>query len=257
MTFGIIIDALSLPQSARVDKRVPKKLLLEQSASTAADRRIIQDSIEEMQWVAALKPISIGVQEYRDAVREYQEIAILTVDLRATAKMPRIIQLIHRAIPYPLLLVAKQAEAINLSVAHKRWSQGETGKVVIEELRRTPAFRPDTPDAAEGYFLGSLALSTLPAGNLFCLYQGWLDRVTALEAAIITGVFNVPDTLERSTALHEGLINHANIRRQLNTLRAQATKEKQVNRRVELNIEIKKLENNLASIGHELANREN
>ena len=46
---------------ARVDQRVPKKLLLEHGAPTAADKRQINDGIEELLWVAALKPTTIGV----------------------------------------------------------------------------------------------------------------------------------------------------------------------------------------------------
>src|ERR1019366_787960 len=136
MSFAPVINALAIPNEALVDQRVPKKLLLEQGAPTAADKRQIQDCIEEMTWVAALKPINIGVPAFQDAVREYLEVAILTVALRSTAKPPRLIELIHRAIPYPLVLVTEHRDAVILSLAHKRWSQGEAGKVVIEDVRQ-------------------------------------------------------------------------------------------------------------------------
>jgi hypothetical protein len=144
MSFAPVIDALAIPREALVDRRVPKKLLLEQGAPTAADKRQVQDGIEEITWVAALKPINIGVPAFRDAVREYLEIAVLTVALRSTAKPPRLIELIHRAIPYPLVLVTEHRDAVTLSLAHKRWSQGEAGKVVIEDVRQVQ-LHPDTP----------------------------------------------------------------------------------------------------------------
>ena len=59
-----IIDALGLPPEARVDARVPKKLLVEQGAPTAADKRAIQDGIDELQWLAACKPTTIGVPSF-------------------------------------------------------------------------------------------------------------------------------------------------------------------------------------------------
>ncbi len=77
-----------------------------------------------------------GVPAFRDEVREYLEIAVLTVVLRAGAKMTRLTELIHRAIPYPVVLVILDGGAISISLAHKRWSQGETGKVVIEMFGR-------------------------------------------------------------------------------------------------------------------------
>jgi hypothetical protein len=241
MSFAPLINALAIPDEALVDQRVPKKLLLEQGAPTAADKRQIQDGIEEMTWVAALKPINIGVPAFQDDVREYLEIAILTVDLRSTAKPPRLIELIHRAIPYPLVLVTKHRDAVNLSLAHKRWSLGEAGRVVIEDLRQVP-LNLDTPSAEEASFLASLAVSRLPARDLFALYDGLLERLAALEAARITGAFVPPDSADRASALRDGLDTYARLQRDLAVLRTQAKKEKQLNRRVELNLEIKRLE---------------
>ena len=246
MSFAPVIDALTIPQEALVDRRVPKKLLLEQGAPTAADKRQIQDGIEEIAWVAALKPINIGVPVFRDAVREYLEIAILTVALRSTAKPPRLIELIHRAIPYPLVLLTEHRDAITLSLAHKRWSQGEAGKVVIEDVRQVQ-LQPDTPSTEEAGFLASIAVSRLPARDLFALYEGLLQRLAGLEAARITGAFAPPESAERASALREGLGVHARLQRDLAILRARADKEKQMNRRVELNLEIKRLEAELAA----------
>lgn len=248
MIFAPVIDALALPSDARVDQRVPKKLLLDQGVPTTADKRQIQDGIEDMHWIAALKPTNIGVPEYRDDVREYLEIAILTVCFRQAARPTRLIELIHRAIPYPIVLLSGQNEKISLSLAHKRWSQVEAGKVVIDNLHKTAAIDPNTLAEPETQFLSSLALSTLPATNLFTLYQAWIDRLTSLEAASITGGFIPPTSSEHSTNLRDGLANHARLQYELTTLRNQAAKEKQLNRRVELNMTIKRLEAELAEL---------
>jgi len=246
MSLATVINALAIPSEALVDQRVPKKLLLEQGAATAADKRQIQDGIDEITWVAALKSINIGVPVFRDGVREYLEIAVLTVALRSTAKPPRLIELIHRAIPYPLVLVMQHRDTINLSLAHKRWSQGEAGKVVIEDVRQV-LLNPDTPVAEEASFLASLALSRLPASDLFALYEGFLVRLAGLEAARITGAFALPESAESTALLRERLDIYVRLRRELAILRARADKEKQINRRVELNLEIKGLEAELAA----------
>ncbi len=248
MIFAPVINALALPSDARVDQRVPKKLLLDQGVPTTADKRQIQDGIEDMHWIAALKPTNIGVPEYRDDVREYLEIAILTVSFRQAAKPTRLIELIHRVIPYPVVLLSGQSEKVSLSFAHKRWSQGEVGKVVIEDIHRTTGIDPTALTKLESQFLSSLALSTLPAADLFTLYQAWIDRLAGLEAASITGSFTPPTSAEQSTILRDGLANHARLQYELTTLRNQAAKEKQLNRRVELNMTIKRLEAELAEL---------
>ena len=184
---------------------------------------------------------------FRDAVREYLEIAVLTVIFRPTAKPARLVELIHRAIPYPLLLAARHGETVSLSVAHKRWSQGESGQVVIEELRATAPFRPENPTTEEAQFLARLSVIGLPQGSLFALYQGWLDAILALEAAQITGAFR-PPTTENSAALRENLDARVQALRDLAALRAQAGNETQINRRVELNLAIKKLDARIAEL---------
>ena len=246
MSFAPILDALALPSDSRVDRRVPKNLLMEQGAPTAADKRKIQEGIEETIWVAALKPTNIGVPVFRDEGREYLEIAVLTVTLREAAKETRLIELIHRAIPYPVALIVGQGTGVSLALAHKRRSQGEAGKVVIEEMRRTAPFDPASASPQLTLFLPTLAVSCLPHRDLFALYQGWIDRVAAFEAARITGAYAPPESAERATELQEGLEAHNRLAREIAALRAQASKEKQINRRVELNLEIKRLEARLA-----------
>jgi hypothetical protein len=246
MSFAPIIQALALPPETRVEQRVPKKLLIENGAATASDKRQINDGIEEILWHAALKPANLGVPAYRDAVREYLEIAVITVTFRPMAKPGRLVDLIHRAIPYPVLLAGQQREAVSLSVAHKRWSQGETGKVVLEELRATAPFLPESPAAEEAQFLARLPVGGLPQRDLFALYQGWLDSVLALEAAQITGAFVPPSSNEHSMVLRETLDARVHALRELALLRAQAEKETQLNRRVELNLAIKSLNARIA-----------
>jgi hypothetical protein len=71
-----LVTALDLPADARVNQRVPKKLLVDNGAPTPADKREINEGIEELLWLAVLKPTTMGVPDYRDNVREYLEIAI-------------------------------------------------------------------------------------------------------------------------------------------------------------------------------------
>lgn len=248
MSMEKVIEALSLPPDACINQRIPKKLLLEQNIPTTADKHQIQDGIEEMIWVAALKPTNIGVPIFKDKLREYLEIAVITISLRASAKPTRIIELIHRAIPYPVVLITSVGESGCLSLAHKRWSQGETGKVVIEDIRRTHDFIPEALNTAEAAFIASLKISDLPNQDLYALYQGLMDCIAALGAAKISGKFALPGSKDQAHSLSANLDEHARIQREIIMLRAKAEKEKQVNRRVELNLEIKRLEEELATI---------
>jgi hypothetical protein len=183
MNTADLIAALDLPEGARVNRRVPKKLLVEHGAPTAADKRCINDGIEEVHWLAALKPTTIGVPEFRDTAREYLEIAVMSVALRSGAQAGRLAELIHRAVPYPVFLIVSQGDVLAISLAHKRWSQSETGVTVLGGDMVAADLGAGQDGGFRQAFVDALPMARQPRANLFALYQGWMDTIMALLAA--------------------------------------------------------------------------
>lgn len=257
MTVQDLIAALDLPGNCWVDQRVPKKLLVENGAPTASDKRQINDGIEEIQWLAALKPNTIGVPEYRDDVREYLEIAVLSVTLRAMndkpAKAGRLAELVHRAAPYPLVLLLNSEQTLMLSLAHKRWAQNEAGKVVLDGGMVEVALPGAAPSSAvESPFMQTLALARQPQATFYALYQGWMDNLEALLAARQTGSFKDTNSPEQAAARRQGLQDCQRLELEAVSLRAKAAKEKQLARQVELNLALKRVQAQLASARKQL-----
>jgi len=238
-----VIAALELPAGARVDRRVPKTLLVEHGAPTAADKRRINEGIEEVHWVATLKPTTIGVPALRDDVREYLEIAVLSVALRAEAKTERLAELIHRAVPYPVFLLVAEGARLTLSLAHKRRSQGEAAATVLDgELVAATLLTASAPDGHQSSFRQALSLAHQPRVDLYLLYQGWIDTLLALLAARVTGHFVVPASPDQAATRREALRDCARLDTEIARLRAVAAKEKQVPKQVALNLELKRAE---------------
>lgn len=257
-----LIHALRLPEGCRVDQRVPKKLLLENGAPTSADRRLITDAIEEIQWIAALKPNTIGVPDYRDALREYLEIAVLAITLRGVVKpagRSRLVELVHRAVPYPVLLLTVEGQVLTLSLAHKRWAQNEADKVVLESDPQMAQIYADTDNTCSEFdlrksassvdnaFLDSLTLSRQPQATLHALYQGWVDCVQALLAARLTGSYQTPTSPEQAAKRRQALADCERLEADVSRLRAQALREKQLARQVELNLTLKRVQAELTT----------
>ncbi len=242
-----VIAALELPPGSRVDQRVPKKLLVENGAPTAADKRQINEGIEELLWVAAVKPTTVGIPEYRDVTREYLEIAVLYMVMRPSAKPSRLIELVHRAVPYPLLLVATQGVAITVSAAHKRWAQNEAGKTVLEDGVVFVDWGTESQADFCAEFLAAISLNRQPRLTFHALYQGWIDTIHALNAARATGAWKLAADAEQSARRREGLSECAQLEAETLRLRTAAAKEKQIARRVDLNLELKRVEAALAA----------
>ncbi|MFK4771968.1 DUF4391 domain-containing protein [Rhizobium sp. ZW T2_16] len=239
---GAVVDALGLPANARVDIRVPKKILVEQGAPTSTDRRAIQDGIDELVWFAACKPSTVGVPAFADEIRDYVEIAVIGCAFREGAKSSRLIELIHRAIPYPVILITADDKGIDLSVAHKRRAQNEAAKVVIDRNAITHLTDPTKPTPNEKAFLHSLALSKLSHQDLHALYDGWLARTEAMNAANLVGSYSVTTDEHQIARRREAIEDYERLSKENSLLRAQAAKAKRISQRVDLNQKIKAIE---------------
>ena len=246
-----IVTALELPAGSQVAKRVPKKLLLEHGAPTAADKRKIQDGIEAIHWLASLKPGNVNIRAHADTRYEYNEIAVLRVEFREKAKVGRLVELIHRAIPYPVILIGELQGQVLFSLAVKRRSEAEGGKFVLEHgVDSTGLICPDQPPVGYTEFLQSLAASEQSRTHLLAFYQSLAKQILTLQAASVKGHYkadpgdaaHVRETLETRASLIEAIAG----------LRGQAKKEKQISRQVELNLEIKQLERNLSFLSEHL-----
>ena len=237
-----LIAALDLPVGSRVDQRVPKKLFVENGAPTATDKRRITEGVEDVQWIAALKPTTVGVPESRDAIREYLEIAVLSVVLRPAAQAERLVELFHRAVPYPMFLIATDGDSLNVSLAHKRWSQGEVGATVLDGDLVAASLEVDQDAGTKREFVDALPIGRQPRANLFALYQGWMDTVFALLVARVTGNFARAASPEHAGARRGALAECVRIEEQMARLRATAAKEKQLARQVDMNLELNRLQ---------------
>lgn len=262
MTLDDLVSALGLPEAARVNRRVPKKLLAEQGAATAADKRQIQDGVDEIFWLAALKPHLIGVPAFEDVQRKYVELAVLRLSLKAGTKPGRLVELLHRAVPYPLLLLSTSDAGVSVSLAHLRTSQNEADKMVLEgellslmlPLHVTAGASPEgAQDVVISDFLAAMDLARQPQANLYALYQGWVDTVDALEIAFQTGRYQPSSTRAQAAERHLALQQCRQLQTKLAELRAHALKERQMARQVAMNLEIKQLASSIESMQKILA----
>lgn len=242
MNIGAALAALDLPASALVNQRVSKKLLAENAARTATDRRRINEGIEEIHWLAVLKPTTVGVPAFRDAVREYLEIAVLSAVIRPGPRMSRLVNLIHRAIPYPVYLIAADNHSLAISLVHKRWSLGESGHTVFDGYVVSAVIDAQRDSQISEPFLRAMPIAQQPRGNLYLLYQGWTDTLTALLAARITGVFAQAESPSQAELRRNALSECERLEALMIDLRADALKESQLSRKVAINMDLKRVQ---------------
>ena len=244
----IIWNAISFPEAALLGKRVPKKQFLESGELVASDKKLFRENVKNVYWEFTLKPSTCPVLPYRDNEREYLEVAVLQVEMNSQKGHKRIAEIIHRVIPYPLMLgFYTESGDIALSIAPKRFSQAEHGAFVAERFYTTGWINSEALNDQESAFVASLAWGSLPLQTYGSLYSAWTDRFTGYECSVLSGTFTIGkavDRLERLTRCRE-------IESRISELRGQL-KKAAFNRQVELNTQIKKFEQELKQLAASL-----
>ena len=180
-------------------KKVYKKLFLENANLTAGDKNALQNDVDSILWQYTFKPTTIPIQPYEDEHREYHEVALLEINLKKDRRVARLCEMIHRAIPYPLILVfgfSNQESKIRnqkclISLANKRFSHAEREAIVAEDFAATPWLDLADRMANQKDFLKSLDVATWPHRHFYAFYRAAMERVIALACSFHTGVFSL------------------------------------------------------------------
>jgi hypothetical protein len=227
-------EFFNIPQSCEVKNTIFKKLFYENTDLSTSDKTLFTDVINKITWLYCLKPETINIQLYNDDIREYNEIEFIEVDLNEDRRINRISEIIMRAIPYPMVLIFKLKDKKQLYVAHQRVSQSDSSKNTIEEFISTNWLDGDSA------LFSKLDIRKMRFTNFFALYSDIVDAISIYKLSdVIADNASITGAEARllSTQIEE-------MEGQITSLRSKLKKESQFNRKMELNIEIKKLEQN-------------
>ncbi|MBA3999379.1 DUF4391 domain-containing protein [Brevundimonas sp.] len=242
-----LFDALALPKETQVEQRVAKALLVDRGELGAADRRLLETGLERLTWRATIKPTAAGVAAYADEVRDYAQLVVMGARLRPDAKTDRIIEVIHRAVAQPLVLLAGDSKAAALSVGLKRRHEREAARAVLQRLTISPIVISEA-DPVQIAFLDSLALTRVATHDLWSLHRRWSECAEAYVAGRITGVFRLPTDEAEVESRRAGLEAYTVQAREVARVRKAAMTEKRLARRLALAGEVASAEERLGAL---------
>ena len=225
-------DKFNLPAACEVDRPVYKKMFYDNAELSKADKALFGDVIDRVTWLYCLKPESIPIKPYLDETRDYPELEILEVTLTAEKGLRRIAEIIMRAIPYPMLLIFRLDEQAQVWAAHQRMNLADSEKLTLEDFVSTDWLTETSP------LWAALDAQKQRFTNYYDFYADWVDAIS---------VFNAQTKIHADAGLtgedaRRLLAEQEQREAKIAALRAELKKETQFNRRVEINIEIKRLE---------------
>ena len=223
---------LNIPKSCEVGNTIFKKLFYENVDLSTGDKKLFIDGINKITWLYCLKTETINIQPYKDEVREYTEIEVIEVEIASDIKLKRIAEIIMRTIPYPMQLIFRYESKTQFYVAHQRTNQIDSSKNTIEEFISSGWLESNSP------LLVKLDIRQMRFTNFYALYSDIVDAISIYNVSEIVPA-EVTLTGEQARKLAADI---AAIEQEIAAIRAKLKQETQFNRKMEMSIEIKRLE---------------
>jgi len=257
MAVAALHKALHLPNSCWVNQKLPKTFFKRNFDLTVSERKLLDDFsiIQQMEIVASVNAETANIPAYVDTAVTYEEIniiAIQTTNEQFERQKNKIIELVQKYIPNPLVLMVYDAQQMVLSVAEKRINSNDVTKRVIEKLYITQNIQLPLSDAKQHDFLKTLAFENANKLNLQNYYHHFIQCCIGLQTAQINGTF-VARPYQRSKKDALILEEIETLKETIVTLENQAKKETQVAEMVKWNTKIQEYRNTIQQLTEKLS----
>ncbi|MBR0425411.1 MAG: DUF4391 domain-containing protein [Clostridia bacterium] len=215
---------LQLPKSTEYNKRIPKQKFYENLPVTPAIKRVFVEQIRTIIWRNKIAAITMNLAE-GDAVKELE---VFEIQLNSPVLDESVLKQMDQVIPYHILFLLTFEDKVQAWIGYKEAAQSGTNAFKVSGYYHTDWLKEaDMQLRIEG-------LST------DAVYENLVRQIAGDELQTQNG-----DTLQETV---ERTKQRADIEKKIAALEAKIRKEKQLNRQMELNAEVKKLRKELETV---------
>ena len=202
------------PARTQVDKLIPKSKFYSEGGANTRVERLFIEQIESVYWANKLSSATMNIESQEDL----REVQIFSVNARVEMLDIEIFRYIDKLIPSPIIFEVYFQDKVKVVAAYKRLNQADKSKVVIGDYFQTewlPIERQDLP-----LFL-----------RLSELYEFLISQLLPNK----TNAISLADKMRLNQEI-------ALLEMRIKQLEQQLKREKQFNRKAELNINLLKLQ---------------
>lgn len=216
---------LNYPKQATFGRVLPKNKIYEHSGANTRLKDLFVEQVEQIVWQYKLAPETINLPS-KPGVPEVQ---IFRIVLKTGDMSVDVLKCIDGAVQFPIVFELEHEGKIKVIAAHKRPSEVDASKWVVSDYFST------------GWIPANSERSDMPLVlDLAGLYEALLQRLIPLA----------PRDQESFSALVERLEGVRAKQREIEKVRARLAKEKQFNRKVEINATLRQLNKELEELSH-------
>lgn len=215
---------ISYPQQANFGRVLPKNKIYEHSGANTRLRDLFVEQVEQIVWQYKLAPETTNLP----AKLGVPEVQVFRIVLKTGELSVDVLKCIDDAVQFPLLFELEYQSKVRMVATYKRPSEADSGRWVISE-----------------YFWGNWLPATTERNPL----PAALD-LGSLYAALLKQL--IPLTPRQNEALQQLIERYSAVNgltKQIDKLKKKLEKEKQFNRKVEINSHLKALKEELCQLG--------
>ena len=183
-----IVKYLNLPSSTSIERKLFKKQFLDNFSLTTNEKKILSECVDSITLNNLLNKDSINILPFTNETHNYQEIAVISVEINNQSKAKEITNIILH-IPYPVVLILVYKEQIQINISPKRINITDTAKLVVEEQYYTKWIDTNNLTEVSSEFLNSLDTLKHPFSNFKDFFISLTQSVISLNTSEISGKF--------------------------------------------------------------------
>ena len=215
---------LGLPKSTEFNRRIPKQKFYDNLSVTPAIKRIFIDQIKIIYWRNKIADSTMNLAGGQTVT----EIEVFEIQLNQPSLDEAVLKLIDKEIPYHILFLLTYEDKVQTWIGYKEATASGTGAFKVNRYYHT-----------EWMPLDKLQLP-LTGLNLDAVYENYVRQIAG-DALNSDSGDSLKESVDREKKQRE-------LEKKIAALEAKIRKEKQLNRQMEMNAELRLLKDRLENM---------
>ena len=214
---------IDLPRTSAYGRIIHKAKFYEKMTVSSQLKRVFVEQIERIQWQSKIAPSTVNIAPGE----QVQEIEVFVIRLNQRSLDTKVLSQIDKEIPYHILFLLQYGDEQQAWIAYKEQTTSGT-------------FKPDVyyhtqwlPQEARPLKLRGL--------NMDALYENLIRQVAGDRLAGESDAYDIQESIQRDK-------RRQRLQREIEALAKKVQSEKQFNRQVALNAELKRLRRELEEL---------
>lgn len=215
---------LGLPKTTEFNKRIPKQKFYENLDVSPALKKVFVDQVKAIYWRNKIATTTVNLAPGTDVT----EIEVFEVKLNSQMLDEGMLRQMDKEIPYHILFILEYQKQYQVWIGYKEAIASGTVAFKVNRYYHTDWMEEELPIKLEGL-------------DIDTVYENFVRQIAGDKLQATEAEESLKDSVARVEEIQA-------LKKQINALQVKIRKEKQLNRQMQMNKELRLLKNKLSCI---------